>query len=933
MNLQISVVSCYLCCRLKTAQFRTKMNQTSADHNSVKSTAVVKYSASQSPATFAQLQCNTDLNLPPANWLSSSASVYGLQHVLSQSTGFSSFRMAHMFPDCVGEVDVVSDAENIKNLLKLPYSRGQVSMMVHRIENTLLIDEFDIYKHLLKTAEKEWEWLRKFFYDHVRQSFSEKDRNLYLQNKSRNALQQKSLVSKFLYHSLVESSDDSSSYESQNAKPESFPVSGPALPEPNLEEEVPDPTTNHKYNRNVVWTFEDIQMLIGTDMPIFGGTTHPCISLRLRDMGSPINVLTGIDYWLDNLMSNVPEVVMCYHLNGIVQKYELIKTEDLPNMENSKFSPAVIRDIAQNILSFLKSNATKAGHTYWLFKSKDDDVVKLYDLTSLCAEEKDDSDQNPFTVPVAMLLYRVARNMKHTSGRKQPGTIRMLLKNCIELLEKEKYPQIVTSSHFMISDLYVPANTDPAAPGLEHMETDDMESCYEDDLNETEGDDTAMKQLRLGKDKADGRFVYKPPPPISGTLDERCQHALSHVIGGLECLQYFPSHDEDAEELKKKVEQARKREEEDNPTMAKPFQAIPMPYAKLNDDTQTKIKSDKKSKKRSKNSRKLEMTESVSDALLLKPTAEAIPTWQEPDRSDNASWNVHLKTLLYEKACLVFAILAEQDYVLENYGSSIRNIDLLIRCHQVLNSLKYSSRAVQESCLLGRAGDSCFMMVKHWDKVDKYREQFNQTLEIQAKILEQIDKEDLLKDSEKVSALPQVFDTIEQMLLASCKCYEKALLSDPVQELKALYRRLGNVQNELGVFYMNKAGEDSDRFQENYKRALTFLQNGIKSFEEVRDDANLALLYSNMGRLMRLCAHFYSPNSASEHKLKGQEKHFYNKALESYQKALYVIGNRRNNPIIWDTVTWELSSALFIRATILQDFPSSTQVCVIFGKN
>lgn len=29
--------------------------------------------------------------------------------------------MAHMFPDCVGEVDVVSGAECIKNLLKLPY--------------------------------------------------------------------------------------------------------------------------------------------------------------------------------------------------------------------------------------------------------------------------------------------------------------------------------------------------------------------------------------------------------------------------------------------------------------------------------------------------------------------------------------------------------------------------------------------------------------------------------------------------------------------------------------------------------------------------------------------------------------------------------------------------------------------------------------------
>jgi hypothetical protein len=52
----------------------------------------------------------------------------------------------------------------------------QVSMMVHRIENTLLIDEFDIRKHLLRTAETEWEWLKKFFYDHVLKSLSDKVR-------------------------------------------------------------------------------------------------------------------------------------------------------------------------------------------------------------------------------------------------------------------------------------------------------------------------------------------------------------------------------------------------------------------------------------------------------------------------------------------------------------------------------------------------------------------------------------------------------------------------------------------------------------------------------------------------------------------------------------------------------------------------------------
>lgn len=41
-------------------------------------------------------------------------------------------------------------------------------------------------------------------------------------------------------------------------------------------------------------------------------------------MKKPINVLTGIDYWLDQLMCTVPEVVMCYHLNGIVQVLFLV---------------------------------------------------------------------------------------------------------------------------------------------------------------------------------------------------------------------------------------------------------------------------------------------------------------------------------------------------------------------------------------------------------------------------------------------------------------------------------------------------------------------------------------------------------------------------------------------------------------------------------
>jgi len=79
-------------------------------------------------------------------------------------------------------------------------------------------------------------------------------------------------------------------------------------------------------------------------------------------------MFTGIDYWLENLMCNIPEIEFCYHKNGIVQKYELVKTEDIPYLDESTFSPNDISDVMQNILSFLKSNANSVGHSYLLFK-------------------------------------------------------------------------------------------------------------------------------------------------------------------------------------------------------------------------------------------------------------------------------------------------------------------------------------------------------------------------------------------------------------------------------------------------------------------------------------------------------------------------------------------------------------------------------------
>ncbi|KAL9697588.1 hypothetical protein quinque_001029 [Culex quinquefasciatus] len=968
----------------------------SSEHEKDQVKTIVRFLNVQSTAPFARLKCNTDLNLPPSNWLSNSADSYGLGQFLShQGGGFSSFRMANMFPDIIGcGVDVVSDAENIKRLLKLPYSRKSViSMIVHRVENTLLIDEFDVAKYLLRQEETEWHWLRSFIYDNILNSLSESEKKLFIHPKSREALAAKYLTSKFLYYSLkAEDEQGGSDYgpledddddECRMFKP--LPLAGPVLPEPDEEEHSPDPHQNkHVFNRNVVWTFEDIRMLIGTDMPIFGGANRPCISLRLRDESKPINVLTGIDYWLDNLMCNVPEVVMCYHLDGLVQRYELLKTEDLPKMENSKFSPKVIRNVAQNILAFLKANATKAGHTYWLFKAKNDEVVKLYDLTTLCnnacpseaaveeePEEEDQHNQNPFTIPVAMLLYTVARNMKNSPegiSATKAGAIKTLLDNCIKLLPKEKYPQIVTSSHYILSDLHIPAETDPGSPKFNTTleDEEDDESCslfgeqtassspHPEEYAEHTGNrlEAAIKSIEETLQEysgSDGWRYNARPPPLVGGIEERCEIALQHIVDGLSCLQYFDSSEEQKNREKEKAEEKRKiYHEETHPNLAKSEDPIPLPYSPLRpepemanpdepipmawrEDAEGPRECAAKKQLKKKSKRKIEKKRVTADgtgteidarSLLLKGEIGVVK-----------SWNVHLKILLFEKACLTYATLAERFYAQEQYGTSLRFLYAAIRCQQVVT--KYiSCVSSQRSLLLGRIGDCFFQLAKNWAKIRQYLEEFEQESRV-----DQLIMEELVKDigSEVEHSLPLPMENVEQLMVTSCGCYEAAIECASKDARDELSRRLGSVRNELGVKYMHWAQEEYQKWTESKRegedleplyqvlarKSYDSLQKGVALFEEANDATNLAFLLCNMGRFMRFRAHIHlvgeTPNNVH------LQKKFYHEAFAFYQRALGVLGTRKENPDLWSLVTWELSTATFNLAKQLQDHSTIDQ--------
>ena len=870
--------------------------------------------------------------------------------------------MAFDFWHELGDVDVISDSENIKNLLKIPYSDNNISYFVHRIGNTLLIDDFDLHKYLLWRSEEDWKWLRTFIIKNVLNRFKEQNRKPYaIQHKTREFLEQKNLLSKFLYYSI----EDSKKTEEKAYVP--LKQKQPLLPQPKRED-ISD-NQNHQYTRNVLWTFEDIRMLIGSDMPIFGNQSRPCISLRLRDMKKPINVLTGIDYWLDNLMCNVPEIFLCFHQNGIVQKYEVIKTEDLPSLENSKFSPKVIRNVAQNILSFLKANATKSGHTYWLFKAKNDDVVKLYDLTTLellattkeneSAESSTDDkkdDQNPFTIPVAMLLYSVARNMKYSNEKltaKQAGSIKQLLDNCLKLLPKDKYPQIVTSSHYILSDIQIQAGMDPANPCPSFNEAEsDMDETPEDFYEEHSSDDEtdnksdeecysaiqsiqdAMKEKTADKTKLSSR----PAPLTLGTMKERTADALQNIISGLSCLQFFESESSMSQEKQKIKEQI--IQEEQNPRLANPDVPIPMGWSPKGEKSRKAKKRSKKSESQAEPGTSKENEVQLDSKSLLMKGAPNVKTW-----------NTHLKVLLFEKASLAYACLAEDAYSEKNFGKSLRYLKMSIMCQNLV--IKYvAGMETQKSCLFGRAGDCYFQISKTLDCAQKFIDGYTNTeSELDKQILIELEKEELVKDE-----LPEPSGDEEEMLEASCQCYESSLTDIKASKFE-LVRRLGNVSldcwslkisklietfyfqvyNELGVHLMHKAQSLYNDFAEQKEprksdeasfepppvklamKSYGFLIKAVALFEGVKDTVNLIICNLNLGRFYRLSAHINTTYVTQASEFLHIQRKMYHESFKSYNKALAILENRKSNPELWDMVNWELSTSTFNLAKEIQD--------------
>ncbi len=176
---------------------------------------------------------------------------------------FSSFKMAFDFYDELfsDDLDVIASSDVIKTLLMLAYNDQSVlSYFVHRVGNTLLIDEFNLHRYLLwKSEEEEWMWLRKFLCEHVFKSLKEKSPIPIEHKKTKEFLERKNLLSKFLYHSI----EDSKKIEEKEQEPSYLKNYNVILPLPSVKDLESICEDNHQYSRTILWDFEDIRMMIG----------------------------------------------------------------------------------------------------------------------------------------------------------------------------------------------------------------------------------------------------------------------------------------------------------------------------------------------------------------------------------------------------------------------------------------------------------------------------------------------------------------------------------------------------------------------------------------------------------------------------------------------------------------------------------------------
>lgn len=388
---------------------------------------------------LVELDSDTDLNVPPPGWLESFQQGGYCGELTRMEKGFLTGALAELSSGQSGvsdesAADFIASSNTMKTLFEMPLSNANVSIAVHRVDQTLVLNGVvHGQKHIRSRfgfaqgddqggggrdagEEARADGGRDGGRNRADISVDGegKEAKTPARRKGKKKAVDKALFSKFMYYSVSGSSRGGGEGEGGGSGDPSECVAESELHARLVRQELSTSGEGEDavFRRAVRFQFQDLSMLLGSDTVIFNkGTTAHDVSLRLEDAEEEVTRLTCLDYWLDNIFNNVQETAICYHKEGKVHGYQRVKTDDLPSWRQGSFSPQAIMGAASSVLNFLQQNCTRDTGTYWLVRSQDSDKLELY-----CLEDEDAprGRRGALAEQGAMLCYKIARRWQGT---------------------------------------------------------------------------------------------------------------------------------------------------------------------------------------------------------------------------------------------------------------------------------------------------------------------------------------------------------------------------------------------------------------------------------------------------------------------------------------------------------------------------------------
>ncbi|KAF8405789.1 hypothetical protein HHK36_007866 [Tetracentron sinense] len=507
------------------------------------------------------------------------------------------------------EIDVVAPADILKQIFKIPYSKARLSIAVHRIEQTLVLN-----------TGPDVEEGEKLVRSHRNQSKSV-DQSLFL-----NFAMHSVRVEACDCPSYVPSKDQSNStvlpglFESREGPSESLDQPGRVdssqfrgqgdhgsrkkgldrhveYPEVNQDKFFWGSKQNKRNNRRdavkkdsqvgekprfsvqesekcrrvgnngflrvLFWQFHNFRMLLGSDLFLFSNEKYVAVSLHLWDVARQVTPLTWLEAWLDNVMASVPELAICYHQNGVVQGYELLKTDDIFLLKGVSedgtpaFHPQVVQQNGLSVLRFLQDNCKQDPGAYWLYKSAGEDAIQLFDLSVLPKKHSpDDHDNNSSSLPSLMhkgrsdalfslgtLLYRVAHRLSLSMAPNSRAKCARLFKKCLDFLDEQDHLVVRALAHEQFARLILKCYKEleltfesiPVESEVIVTDAEDESSDFLLDMSESVDHDKMPSQDAEDTPTKDGRILHdsiSEEASVKMTLEENVSASRKLIAPG-----------------------------------------------------------------------------------------------------------------------------------------------------------------------------------------------------------------------------------------------------------------------------------------------------------------------------------------------------------------------------------------------------------------